>query len=241
MEIRRADFPTLRTWILALPFSIDFIRRIRVPAYLIVAYLSLGSVVEVLVGAWPVHIHDVNWRLSALNSAAGATGTELLALLLLVVVVQLSMSVAGLWTAFWGSIAVSLGYLAAFGVFWLDSLQVRGRIPANELHRFDITVVWALARFGIAEMVCLALAACALTAARALRRELGRDTSNRIIVGTSALAEPQASVPPWAHAALRGKRRFVARHELDELRNVEHVASDVLQMVRELIRCTFDR
>ena len=157
---------------MALPFSIDFIRRIRLPALLIVAYLSLGSVVEVLVAGWPVHVHDVNWRLSALNSAAGATGTELLALLLLVVVVQLSMSVAGLWTAFWASIAVALGYLAALGVFGLDSLQLRGRIPANELHRFDITVVWALARFGIAEMVCLALAACALAAARALRREM---------------------------------------------------------------------
>lgn len=179
---------------MALPFSIDFLRRIRLPAYLIVAYLSLGSVVEVLVAAWPVHLHDVNWRLSALNSAAGATGTELLALFLLVMVVQLSMSIAGLWTAFWASIVVALAYLAAFGTFGLDGLQLRGRIPADELHRFDITVVWGLARFGIAEVVCLALAACALSAARSLRREIGRDTSNRIIVGTSTLT-PAQSVP----------------------------------------------
>jgi len=179
---------------LGLPFSIDFIRRVRVPAYLIVAYLSLGSVVEVLVASWPVHVHDVNWRLSALNSAAGATGTELLALLLLVVMVQLSMSVVGLWTAFCASIAVALAYLAALGVFGLDSLQLRARIPADQVHRFDITVVWALARFGIAEMVCLTVAACALTAARALRRELGRDTSNRLIIGTSALAQPEPSI-----------------------------------------------
>jgi hypothetical protein len=168
---------------LALPFSIDFIRRIRLPALLIVAYLGLGSVVEVLVAAWPVRVHDVNWRLSALNSAAGATGTELLALLILVVVMQLSMSVAGLWTALCASILVALAYLAAFGTFGLDGLQMRARIPADQIHRF-----------GIAEMVCLALAACALTAARSLRRELGRDTSNRLIVGTSALAQPAASV-----------------------------------------------
>ncbi len=179
---------------MALPFSIDFIRRVRLPAYLIVAYLSLGSVVEVLVASWPAHVHDVNWRLSALNSAAGATGTELLALLILLVVVQLSMSVAGLWTTFWASIAVALAYLAAFGMFGLDSLQLRARIPADQIRRFDITVIWALARFGIVEMVCLALAACALTAARAMRRELGRDTSNRLIIGTSALAQPEPSV-----------------------------------------------
>jgi predicted permease len=173
---------------LALPLSIDFIRRIRLPALLTVAYLSVGSVVEVLVAAWPTHVHDVNWRLSVLNSAAGATGTELMALLILVVIAQLSMSVAGLWTAFWASTAVALGYLAAAGMFGLDSLQLRARIPADQLHRFDVTVVWALARFGIVELVCLALAACALTAARSLRREMAGDTSNRLIVGTSALA-----------------------------------------------------
>jgi len=186
---------------LALPFSIYFIRRVRVPAYLIVAYLSLGSVVEVLVASWPVHAHDVNWRLSALNSAAGATGTELLALLLLVVMVQLSMSVAGLWTAFGASVVVGLAYIAALGIFGLDSLQLRARIPADQLHRFDITVVWAMARFGIAEMVCLAVAACALTAARSLRRELGRDTSNRLIIGTAALASAQ----PAASLGRRGR------------------------------------
>jgi hypothetical protein len=175
-------------------FSDDFIRRIRLPAYLIVAYLSLGSVVEVLVGAWPMHAHDVNWRLSTLNSAAGASGTELLALLVLVVVAQLSTSAAGLWTGFIASILVALGYLLAASTFCLDSLQLRARIPADQLHRFDVTIVWALARFGIAELVCLALAACALAAGRSLRRETHRDTSNRLIVGASAaVAAPLAA------------------------------------------------
>ncbi len=179
---------------MALPFSVDFSRRVRVPAYLIVAYLSLGSAVEVLVASWPEHVHDVNWRLSALNSAAGATGTELLALLMLVVVAQLSMSGGGLLTALWACVTVALAYVAAFCMFALDGLQLRARIPADQIHRFDVTVVWALVRFGIAEMVCLSLAACALTAARSLRRELGRDTSNRLVIGTSALARPEATV-----------------------------------------------
>ena len=177
------------------PFSIDFIQRIRLPAYLIVAYLSVGSLVEVLVGAWPVHVHDVNWRLAALNSAAGATGTELLALLVLLVVAQLSMSIAGLWTGFWASIMVALGYLVAATLFGLDSLQLRARIPADQLHRFDLTVVWALVRFGIVELVSLALAACALAAARSMRRESPRNTANRLVVGTSGLAPAQSEAP----------------------------------------------
>jgi hypothetical protein len=178
-----------------MPFSIDFIQRIRLPAYLIVVYLSLGSLVEVLVGAWPVHLHDINWRLAALNSAAGATGTELLALLILIVVAQLSMSIGGLWTGFWASIMVALGYLVAAAAFGLDSLQLRGRVPADQIHRFDVTVVWALARFGIVELVSLALAACALAAARSMRRESPRNNANRLVVGTSALAPAQTGAP----------------------------------------------
>jgi hypothetical protein len=174
-------------------FPIDFIQRIRFPAYLTVAYLSLGTVVEILVGAWPMHVHEVNWRLAVLNSAAGATGTELLALLILLVVAQKSESMAGLWTGFWTSILVAAGYLGAAVMFGLDSLQLRGRVPADQIHRFDVTVVWALARFGITEIVALALAACALGVARSMKRESPRTTANRLVIGTSALAPAQTS------------------------------------------------
>ena len=117
------------------------------------------------------------------------------AVLILLAVAQLSTSVGGLWTGLFASILVALGYLLAASTFALDSLELRARIPADQLHRFDVTIVWALARFGIVELVCLALAACALAAGRSLRR--ARDTSNRLIVGTSALAAApsDASLP----------------------------------------------
>jgi hypothetical protein len=177
----------------AAPFFFDFIQRLRLPAYVIVAYLGLGSAVEILVGAWPAHFHDVNWRLSVLHSAAGATGTELLALLLLLVIAQLSMSVAGLWTGFCASILVALGYLIGATMFGLDSLQIRSSVPADQLRRFDVTVAWALARFAIVDLVSLTLAACALGAARSLRRESSRNTANRLVVGTSALTPARST------------------------------------------------
>jgi hypothetical protein len=167
--------------------SPDFIRRIRLPAYLIVAYLGVGSIVEVLVAAWPIHVHDLNWRLSALNAVAGASGTELLALFMLLVVAQASTSASGLWSGFSASLLAALGFLGAAAAFGLDSLQLRARVPANQLHSFDVSVIWTMARFGIVEVVCLSLAACALTAARSLNREIARDRSNRLIVGTSEL------------------------------------------------------
>jgi hypothetical protein len=164
-------------------FSNEFVRRIQVPVYLIVAYLSVGSAIELVVAGWPLHLHDVNFRLGLLNSAAAASGTELLALLLLVVMGQLAQSVATLWAGFWYCILVAVAYLGVAGTFVLDALQLRGRIPAAEAARFDVTVAWALGRFAIAEVVCLALASCALYAARSLRRESPRDGANRLVVG----------------------------------------------------------
>jgi hypothetical protein len=170
------------------PIPAEFASRIRLPAYLIVAFLSLGSIVEVLVGSWPLHVHDMNWRLAVLNSAAGAAGTELLALLILILVAQIAMSAAGLWAGVWFSLLVALAYAGGAVTFALDSLQLRARIPADQLSRFDVTVGWALARFGITALICLTLAACALAAAR--RRVAARDTANRLIVGTPAAPPP---------------------------------------------------
>ncbi len=168
----------------------EFIRRIQFPAYFVVAFLSIGSMVEVLVGSWPIHAHDVNWRLSLLSSAAGATGTELLALLIFIVMGQVAASRPALFTAFACCVAGALGYLAAAATFGLDCLQIGSRVPANAVGRFDVTIGWALVRFGVAEIVCLALAGCALAAARALHRESPRDTANKIIIGVSGVASP---------------------------------------------------
>jgi hypothetical protein len=166
----------------------DFVQRIRVPAYLIVAFLSVGSIVELLVASWPLRVHDVSWRLGILNSAAAASGTEMLAILILIVIAHLAESRAALWTGFFYSALAALGYLAAAGTFVLDALQMRARISGAELHRFDIAIGWALARFGIAEFVFLGLASGALWAARALGRELSRgDTANKIVVGVSGV------------------------------------------------------
>ena len=174
----------------------DFARKLKVPAYLIVGFLSLGSVVEVLVANWPLRLHDVNWRLAVLDSTAGATGTELLALLLLIFVAQAVSSRGAVWVGFWYSILVALAYVVASCAFALDSLQVRGRIPAAQLSHFDVTVAWAVARFAITALVCSWLAACALVAARAFRREArdAGDRRNALIVGNTSGSPPAARI-----------------------------------------------
>lgn len=145
---------------------------------------------------WPLRLHDVNWRLAVQDSAAGAAGTELLALLLLVVVAQIASSRVAVWIGFWYSIVVALAYFLMSGAFALDSLQVRGRIPPPQLTHFDVTVAWAMARFAVAAAVCLWLAACALVAGRALRREAREagDRRNALIVGNPAAPPPLARI-----------------------------------------------
>jgi hypothetical protein len=162
----------------------ESIRRLQAPTYFIVAFLGIGSAIEVLLALGPIRIHEVNWRLGMLNSAAAATGTELLALLILIVMGQLAMSSGALWAGFCCSVVAALGYLMAAGLFVLDSLQLRARVTAAALTQFDITIGWALARFAFAEIVCLWLAACALWAARALARQASpRETANKLVVG----------------------------------------------------------
>lgn len=176
----------------------DFIRRIRIPAYCIVAFLSLGSIIEAVVPSWPPHPHDVNWRLGVINTSAGATGTEMLALLLLVVVAQLSLSRGALWVSFAYSLVIALGCAAIALLFGLDAVQTRGRFPIDQLGRFDLTVGWALVRFAFTEVVCLWLAACALGGARSLRREIARaeaDPRAALVVGGPATAPASARSP----------------------------------------------
>jgi hypothetical protein len=178
----------------------DFVRRIRVPAYLLVAFLSVGSLIDILVTAWPVHLHDPNWRLAVANNAAGASGTEMLSLLILIVIAQLAVAGPALWAGFAFAMAMASGYAIAAVMFALDSLQVRGRIPAEQLQRYDVTVAWALARFAFTDLVCLWLAACAWSAARSLRRDMAREMADRrsgLIVGVGARGTaPSASPTP---------------------------------------------
>lgn len=156
--------------------------------------MSLGSVVEVLVANWPLRPHDVNWRLAVLASTAGATGTELLALLLLIFVAQAVASRVAVWIGFWYSSLVALAYAVVSCAFALDSLQVRGRVPAGQVSHFDVTVGWVMARFAIAILACTWLAAGALVAARALRHEArdAGDRRNALIVGNPGVTAPDA-------------------------------------------------
>jgi hypothetical protein len=107
-----------------------------VPAYLLVAFLSIGSLLDILVTAWPAHLHDPNWRLAVANNAAGASGTEMLSLLILIVVAQLA--VAPGFAGFAYAIAMVSGYAIA-AVMFAPRLAANTRSHPAEQARYDVS------------------------------------------------------------------------------------------------------
>ena len=156
----------------------DAVRRLRLPGYIVVAYMTIGSLLDVVVSGQPPQIHDLRWRLGVSTLLTGASGTELLgALLFLALAVATSDGVA-MWVGFAMSMLIGLLYIAVGGVFSLDSLQMRGQIRPEMLARYNLGLVWTLARILFTGAVFLIIAGVFFRAARALGRMLDRSATS---------------------------------------------------------------
>jgi hypothetical protein len=167
----------------------DTARRLRLPGYVVIAYMTIGSLVDVIVTTQPAQIHDVRWRLAVSTLLTSASGTELLgALLFLALAVALADGVA-MWVGFALSLLLGLAYIGAGGVFALDSLQMRGQVRPDMLPRYDLGLVWTLVRVFFSGGALLIIASACWRAARALARTLDRSATDRastLVVGGHA-------------------------------------------------------
>lgn len=156
----------------------DAVRRLRLPGYVVVAYMTIGSLLDVVVSGQPPQIHDLRWRLGVSTLLTGASGTELLgAVLFLALAVATSDGIA-MWVGFAMSMLIGLLYVGVGGVFSLDSLQMRGQIRPEMLSRYNLGLVWTLARILFTGVVLLIIAGVFFRAARALARVLDRSATN---------------------------------------------------------------
>jgi len=169
----------------------DTARRLRLPGYIVVGYMTIGSLLDVIVSTQPSQIHDVRWRLAVSTLLTGATGTELLgAVLLLALAVALADGVA-MWVGFALSLLLGLAYIGLGGIFALDSLQMRGQVRPDMLSRYNLSLVWTLARIVFTGVVLLIIAGAFLRAARALARVLDRGATSpgsTLVVGAHTTA-----------------------------------------------------
>ncbi|HSQ30496.1 MAG TPA: hypothetical protein VLN49_11635 [Gemmatimonadaceae bacterium] len=172
-------------------------RRLRLPGYIVVGYMTVGALLDVVISAQPAQIHDLRWRLGVSTLLTAASGTELLgAVLFLALAIAISDGVA-MWVGFALSLLYGLLYIGLAGVFALDSLQLRGQIRPEMLSRYNLGLAWTLARVLFTGLAFLVIASACLRAARALARALDRNGGNpasTLVVG----ARPSSSVsaPP---------------------------------------------
>lgn len=172
-------------------FENDMARRLRLPGYIVVGYMTVGSLIDIVVSAQPVLVHDIRWRLGVSTLLTAASGTELLGALLFLGLAIATSDVLAMWVGFTLSALFGCLYLGAGGVFSLDAMQMRGQVKPEMLSRYDVNLVWTLLRILFTGVVLLIIAGACLRAARALARVLDRSGTNRastLVVGNPPTA-----------------------------------------------------
>ena len=148
----------------------DLAKQIRIPAYVVTAYMSLGSIVDIVSTTWPVRFHDLRWRLTFDGMVTGATGTELLAVLLFLIVAWAALDNIALGVGFAYSLIAGVAYLCAAAMFGLDVLQVRGQIAPQQLSQYHVGAAWTIFRMLFSGEMLIVLAVMAFRALRGLTR-----------------------------------------------------------------------
>lgn len=188
-----------------LSFANDAARRLRLPGYIVIGYMTIGSLLDVLISAQPATIHDLRWRLGVSTLLSGASGTELLGALLFLALAVLAADQVSLWVGFVLSLLIGLGYLAVSGVFSLDSLQMRGQIRPELLARYNLGLVWTLARLAFTGIVLFIVSGACLRAARTLGRATDRN-------GAKSATTPLVVGAPSGPGVIMPAARTAAEH-----------------------------
>jgi hypothetical protein len=123
-----------------------FIRRMRIPAYLVFGLATPLPVLEVLANLWPFHFGLANWRFGALGTLSTMLAPSMIGLLLLIIVAGLSGDRMVMWVLSAISWLFAVLGLVISIFFVLDMLQTRAVMKPDVLHRFDFASALALAR-----------------------------------------------------------------------------------------------
>lgn len=177
----------------------DSARRLRLPGYIVLGYMTIGSLLDVLISSQPASIHDLRWRLGVSTLLTGASGTILLGSLLFLGLAILTSDEISLWVGFALSLLIGLGYLLVSGIFMLDSVQLRAQVKPDMLDRYNLGLAWTVARLLFTGAAMFVVSGACVRAVRLLRRELERATikaaGTPLVVG-SQLAPGVPAPPP---------------------------------------------
>jgi hypothetical protein len=173
-----------------LPTPIDFVRRLRVPGYLVMALLGVVTFAEICVAAWPFRIHDVGWRLAVAGAASGGAGTALLAIFLALVIAVIADDRGVVLLVAIVCIVAALFCIVGGGMFALDALQMKGQVKPELVSRYDLNLVWGLAKIILAGIVFVGVAISAFRAGIGMGRvaAVSGKGASMLVTGRSASA-----------------------------------------------------
>jgi hypothetical protein len=185
-----------------LPTPIDFVRRLRVPGYLVMALLGIVTVAEIGIAAWPFRIHDVGWRLAVAGAASGGAGTALLAIFFALLIAVVADDRGVIWFISAMCAVAALLCIVGGGVFALDALQMKGQVKPELVSRYDAALVWGLIKIILAGVVFVGVAISAFRTAIGMGRSVvapgkgasmlvtGRAQGGNAVSGTTGGATP---------------------------------------------------
>jgi hypothetical protein len=150
--------------------SSDFIRRLRVPGYLVMLLLGIVTIAEICVAAWPFRVHEVGWRLGVAGAASGGAGTLLLAIFFALAIAVVSDDRSVIWLVAGVCIICAMLCIVGGGVFALDALQMKGQVKPELVSRYDAALAWGLAKIVLDGIVFVGVAVSAFRSAIALGR-----------------------------------------------------------------------
>jgi len=160
----------------------DLVNRLRIPAYIITAYMAVGSLLDIGATTWPPLTHDLRRRLAIESFWTGPSGTVLLAVLIFLAFAWTAANRLALGIGFAYCAIVGVGYLAESVSFALDSLQIKGQVAADQLSRYNVGMVWTMSRLLFTGVALLYLG---IVAIRAFRR-LG-ETERGVVAGPGSI------------------------------------------------------
>ena len=176
----------------------DFARRVRAPAYLIMALLVLSPLIELCAAAWPFDARQAGWRLSFAGTAGASLGWPLLGLFLTFLIAVLVADTTALLVV--SSFSTLVGVLCFFqaALFALDALEMKTRVRPAMSARYDAVSAWWVLKFCAAGAILVLLSVSAWRVARTLRRErkAGADKSALIVKPSAPPSRVAASASP---------------------------------------------
>jgi hypothetical protein len=168
--------------------------------------LILLQLIEIEVRSWPFRVHSPTWRLGFIGTTAGALGTPLFGLLIILGIAvatddRLASYVVSL--ASWLSMVLCI---AAAGVFALDVLQVKNDVASSIAGQYDIGSGWVAVRMVVSTVLFAVLGVSAWRAAKTAERHRALQEP----VGRSALlvspVRGAAAVSPVAQPGVKLER-----------------------------------